>query len=255
MLEPDPGEIRLWSDTLVRALFADSTDAAHALAGLARALGPSITANARLRTVADQIWARAWLKDWKSMRFGARLWVCRPPPIRRPIPMRWSCRLDPGLAFGTGTHPTTALCLEALAARGLSGRSVVDYGCGSGILSIAALKLGAARVTAIDLDPQALLATAENAARNGVADPLTTQEPAAPLPTADYVLANILAGTLIELRPILTAATAVGGELLLSGILIAQAGSVSTAFGPWFDIVATTSREDWCCMRAIRRNS
>ena len=152
VLEPKPGEIRLWSDTLVRALFDESHDAMQSLGRLADRLGPHITACASVQAVKDQDWERAWLADWKPMRFGRRLWVC---PTAADAPQEANAvvvRLDPGLAFGTGTHPTTALCLQFLDAMPLAGRSVIDYGCGSGILGIAALKLGAAQVVAVDLD-------------------------------------------------------------------------------------------------------
>src|ERR1700674_2469216 len=173
VLEPKPGEFKLWSDTLVRALFQELSDTgslgkARNLDRLAARLGAEVAAAARVRPVKDQDWERVWLTDWKSMRFGRRLWVC---PTAADLPDDANAvvvRLDPGLAFGTGTHPTTALCLQILESLTISGRSVIDYGCGSGILGIAALKLGAAHVTAVDLDPQALLATRDNAARNGV---------------------------------------------------------------------------------------
>jgi ribosomal protein L11 methyltransferase len=255
VLEPRPGEIRLWSDTLVRALFDTVTDPAQTLSGLAARLGAALPDAARLRPVADQAWERAWLVDWKSMRFGPRLWVC---PTTAAAPQDSDAivvRLDPGLAFGTGTHPTTALCLEALARLELEAKFVVDYGCGSGLLAIAALKLGAAGVTAVDIDPQALTASRENARRNDVDAALLTQLPDAPIAAADCVVANILAGTLIELRPVLTAACNAGGELLLSGILQTQAAEVAKAYAPWFDMVTTETRDDWCCLRARRRGS
>jgi len=255
VLEPRPGEIRLWSDTLVRALFDTVTDPAQTLSSLAAQFGAAVTDAARLRTVADRAWERAWLVDWKSLRFGPRLWVCPTTAAAPPDSDAVVVRLDPGLAFGTGTHPTTALCLEALARLELAGKSVVDYGCGSGLLAIAALKLGAAIVTAVDLDAQALTASRDNARRNGVDAALLTQSPDAPISPADCVVANILAGTLIELRPVLSAACKAGGELLLSGILRAQAAEVAKAYAPWFDMVTTESRDDWCCLRARRRGS
>lgn len=257
VLEPRPGEIRLWSDTLVRALFdatADAaTDATRHLAELQALLGGELLRSARVRSVADQAWERVWLHDWKPMQFGHRLWVSPWAAALPDDPNAVVVRLDPGLAFGTGTHPTTALCLEALAALDLRDKSVVDYGCGSGILGIAALKLGAARVTAVDLDPQALLASRDNAERNGVSANLVTQDTAQPVPIADCVVANILAGPLLELRPVLTQACKAGGDLLLSGILAHQAEAVIEGYRPWFDIVDSVRREDWCRIRASRR--
>jgi len=272
VLEPKPGEIRLWSDTLVRALFqepcgapvsgvpasgAPSRGAAQNLDRLAACLGADVGAAARVRTVEDQDWERVWLTDWTSMRFGRRLWVC---PHAAPAPLDPDAvvvRLDPGLAFGTGTHPTTALCLQILESLPVVGRTVIDYGCGSGILGIAALQLGAAHVWAVDLDPQALLATRDNAMRNGVerridVQGVDAQGGGADLPPAFCVLANILAGPLIELAPKLTQACEPGGYLLLSGLLTTQAYAVKAAYSPAFDMVQVVERDEWCCIYARR---
>jgi ribosomal protein L11 methyltransferase len=254
VLEPKPDEIRLWSDTLVRALFDQSIEATQSLGRLAQALGAHITECARVRAVAGRDWERVWLKDWKPMRFGRRLWVC---PTEAPAPADPAAvvvRLDPGLAFGTGTHPTTALCLQMLDAMPLAGRSLIDYGCGSGILGIAALKLGAAHVVAVDLDPQALVATRENAARNGVAERLEIQGVPPRLDAASCVFANILADPLIELEPVLSAACLPEADLFLSGLLRSQAYAVKAAYGASFAIVQVIERGDWCGIHA-RRNS
>src|SRR5271155_1154112 len=237
ILEPKPGEVRLWSDTLVRALFQESSDAALNLDRLAATLGPHVTRTARVRAVEDQVWERAWLIGWKSLRFGRRLWVCPTAEEGPADPEAVVVRLDPGLAFGTGTHPTTALCLQILDSLTLAGRTILDYGCGSGILGIAALKLGASHVVAVDLDPQALMATRDNAARNDVASKITVQGIEAPLAGAHCVVANILAGPLIELAPRLTAACENGGHLLLSGLLKTQAYAVKAAYSSNFDMV------------------
>lgn len=255
ILEPGVGEMRLWSDTLVRALFDPGTDAVAALGLLAGALGAHITRHARVREVAAQDWERAWLADWKSLRFGAHLWVVPWDAPAPDDPQAVVVRLDPGLAFGTGTHSTTALCLEALAGSALAGRTVLDYGCGSGILGIAALKLGAAQVWAVDLDPQALLATTDNATRNGVAARLRTVAAGARAPACDCVVANILAGTLIGLAPTLAAACKPGGTLWLSGILSPQADAVAAAYAPLFDVVRVAHRDDWCCIEAVRHDA
>jgi ribosomal protein L11 methyltransferase len=252
VLEPKPGEMRLWSDTVVRALFDESQDAMQSLGRLADRLGPHITACASVQVVKNQDWERAWLADWKPMRFGARLWVC---PTEADAPQEANAvvvRLDPGLAFGTGTHPTTALCLQLLDAMPLAGRSVIDYGCGSGILGIAALKLGASQVVAVDLDAQALLATRENAVRNAVSARLRTQTTPSALEPADLVLANILAEPLIELAPILTRACRIRGDLILSGLLHTQAQAVEAAYGSAFDMVQVVCQDDWCCIHARR---
>jgi ribosomal protein L11 methyltransferase len=264
VLEPMPGEVRLWSDTLVRALFlashgggagsADSasTDAARNLGRLAAVLGPHITETARVRRVENQEWERVWLTGWKSMRFGRRLWVCPTAGEPPDDPNAVVVRLDPGLAFGTGTHPTTALCLQILDSLPVAGRSVIDYGCGSGILGIAALKLGAAHVCAVDLDPQALLATRDNAIRNGISSSIDVQGIEVGLRPAYCVMANILAGPLIELAPTLTEACEPGGYLLLSGLLKTQAYEVKAAYGRAFDRVQVVERDDWCCIYARR---
>jgi ribosomal protein L11 methyltransferase len=269
VLEPKPGEVRLWSDTLVRALFQASyrsgsgsaeaasaepasTDAARTLGRLAAVLGPHITETARVRRVENQEWERVWLTDWKSMRFGRRLWVCPTAAEPPDDPNAVVVRLDPGLAFGTGTHPTTALCLQILDSLPVAGRSVIDYGCGSGILGIAALKLGAAHVCAVDLDTQALLATRDNAIRNGVSSSIDVQGIEVGLRPAYCVMANILAGPLIELAPTLTEACEPGGYLLLSGLLKTQAYEVKAAYGRAFDRVQVVERDDWCCIYAQR---
>jgi ribosomal protein L11 methyltransferase len=254
VLEPKPGEFRLWSDTLVRALFqAEPVNAARNLESLAAVLGPHITATARVHAVKNQDWERVWLADWKSMRFGRRLWVCPTAAEPPDDPNAVVVRLDPGLAFGTGTHPTTALCLQILDSLPVRGRNVIDYGCGSGILGIAALKLGAAHVTAVDLDPQALLATRDNAIRNGVSANIDVRgvDVEGLLP-AYCVMANILAGPLIELAPKLTAACEPGGYLLLSGLLKTQAYEVKAAYACGFDMVQVVERDDWCCIYARR---
>jgi ribosomal protein L11 methyltransferase len=279
VLEPKPGEVRLWSDTLVRALFqtppdAESSDSGAVAAArtlealgavrnlevLAAVLGPHVTQTARVRAVKDQDWERVWLADWTSMRFGRRLWVCPTAADLPEDPDAVVVRLDPGLAFGTGTHPTTALCLQILDSLPLHGRNVIDYGCGSGILGIAALKLGAAHVTAVDLDPQALLATRDNAIRNGVSANIEVQGVSehgdavqdAGLRPAYCVMANSLAGPLIELAPKLTAACEPGGHLLLSGLLKTQAYAVKAAYARGFAKVQVVERDDWCCIYARR---
>jgi ribosomal protein L11 methyltransferase len=258
VLEPKPGEIRLWSDTLVRALFqgpsgdAISLDAARNLDRLATVLGPHITQTARVKAVENREWERVWLTDWTSMRFGRRLWVCPTSAELPDDPDAVVVRLDPGLAFGTGTHPTTALCLQILDSLPIVGRSVIDYGCGSGILGIAALKLGAAHVWAVDLDPQALLATRDNASANGVSSSIDVQGVEGSLRPAYCVMANILAGPLIELAPTLTEACEPGGYLLLSGLLKTQAYAVKAAYGGAFDMVQVVERDDWCCIYARR---
>ena len=256
VLEPKPGEVRLWSDTLVRALFHEPeesrSESKRNLERLAARLGREFSSSACVRPVANQDWERVWLADWKSMRFGRRLWVCPTAAVTPAGADAVVVRLNPGLAFGTGTHPTTALCLQILDSLPVSGREVIDYGCGSGILGLAALKLGAAHVTAVDLDPQALLATRANALRNGVSSRIDVQGIDAGLRTAYCVMANILAGPLIDLAPRLTAACEPGGCLLLSGLLKTQAYAVKAAYAAAFDKVQVVERDDWCCIYARR---
>src|SRR5690606_26158458 len=193
-------------------------------------------------------------------RFGRRLWVC--PGGQRPAAAEIAAagdsavivELDPGLACGTGTHPTTALCLEWLDGADLAGARVIDYGCGSGILAIAALKLGAAHATAVDIDPQALIATRENAERNGVASRLSVQLDCAPLAGGvDVLLANILAGPLESLAPRFAELVRGGGALVLSGVLSSQFATVASSYAPWFDISPATLREDWARLEGVRR--
>jgi ribosomal protein L11 methyltransferase len=232
VLEPKPGEIRLWRDTLVRALFDQSTEPALNLQRLGRALGAEVLGTARVRNVADQAWERVWLEDWKPMRYGRRLWVYPTTAEVPDDPATVVVRLDPGLAFGTGSHPTTSLCLQVLDSLELGGCTVIDYGCGSGVLGIAALKLGAAR--------------------NGVAAHILVQDANSALPRADCVLANILAGPLIELAPRLTAACLEGGHLILSGLLRNQAEAVTAVYATGFDMQQVLTQDEWCCIHARR---
>ena len=253
VLEPKPGEVRLWPETAVIALFDDSLNEADRLALLAPRFDTEFLHSAVARRIEDRAWEREWLKDWKPLRFGRRLWICpteSAPPDQSDAVVVW---LDPGLAFGTGTHATTAQCLEVLDALDIHGRTIIDYGCGSGVLCIAALKLGAASAIGVDLDPQALLAIRDNAARNGVADKIQAQDIGPELPPADCVMANILAGPLVELAPLLAGACKPGGHLILSGILVAQTGELLSAYQPWFDIVANRQREGWTCLHLQRR--
>jgi len=186
------------------------------------------------------------------MQFGERLWIV-PEGLSGPGDEAVVVRLDPGLAFGTGTHPTTALCLEWLAGQTLGGRSVYDFGCGSGILAIAAAMLGAATVRAVDVDPQALLATDANAERNGVRPKLeVTADPGLPRSGTDLLVANILAGPLVELAPDFAAAVRPGGRIALSGILEGQSNTVTAAYRPWFDIALTAMRDGWALLAGQR---
>lgn len=253
VLEPGVGEVRLWPATRMQALYPAGTDAASLGAALARELGLE---DGRIETslLADRAWEREWLRDFHARRFGSRLWVC---PTHEEVhePGAVVVRLDPGLAFGTGTHPSTALCLEWLDANRLSGANVIDYGCGSGVLGIAAALLGAGRVDAFDIDPQALLATADNAEANGVGARLVVHADAAELPQrADLVVANILARTLCELSSELAARLAPGGTILLAGILAEQAEAVACVYASWFHIARCGERDGWVALAGARKS-
>jgi ribosomal protein L11 methyltransferase len=262
VLEPLPGTTPLWPRVRVKALFDGDADRDEIL----RILNSELSSAAPLshvafETLADRAWEREWLKDFKPMRFGQRLWICpggQQPDAEqlRAGPAPVLIELDPGLAFGTGTHPTTALCLEWLDAAKVTGARVIDFGCGSGILAIAAAKLGAAEVLAIDIDPQALLATHDNAERNSVAQLITARLVDADDPSdvpADILLANILAGPLASLAPAFADRVRTGGRLVLSGILRNQAEAVATTYAPWFDIAPVVVRDDWVRLDGVRR--
>jgi len=252
LLEPAPGETPLWQAVRLRAIFAVATNPRIAAATLEAVLGLPPGA-VGIEFVEDRAWEREWLKDFRPMSFGRRLWVC--PAGQRPSGRaQVVLELDPGLAFGTGTHPTTALCLEWLDGAVRDGERVLDYGCGSGILALAALKLGAGHATAFDIDPQALHATRENAAKNGLADRIAVVEHAAGVGGGfDVVLANILSGPLVELAPSLAARSRPGGALVLAGLLARQADEVARAYRPWFDIGPAADREGWVLLAGRRR--
>lgn len=253
ILEPAPGATPLWPQVRLRALFAGTTNPLAILTNFNQQ-GVRTLPHYRFETIADRAWEREWLRDFKPMRFGAHLWVC--PGGQRPADAAATIvELDPGLAFGTGTHPTTALCLEWLASGAANEREVIDYGCGSGILAIAALKLGAAHATAYDIDEQAAVATRENARRNQVTEQLrvlSPQEP--PERAADVVVANILAEPLCTLAPSLTALVRPGGRLVLSGLLRSQQDQVEAAYLDAFDFESAVMREDWVRLVGTRKN-
>lgn len=255
VLEPLPGTTPLWPRVRLKALFDSQVDTDQLLLSLAAEFG-EVLSQARFETLADRAWEREWLKDFKPMRFGKRLWICPGGqlPTAPQAPDAVLIELDPGLAFGTGTHPTTALCLEWLDTADVAGKRVIDYGCGSGILAIAAAKLGARHVSAVDIDPQALIATRDNAERNGVAHLVATQlVEGVSLAPADILLANILAGPLESLAPTFASLVPAGGRLVLSGILRNQAEAVATTYAPWFDIAPAVVRDDWARLDGVRR--
>lgn len=248
ILEPAPGEVRLWPRTVLQALFPAEVAGPEAIIALAAALQMPAE-QIRVERIADRVWEREWLKDFHPMRFGRRLWVVphhSDPPDQ---PEAVMVRLDPGLAFGTGTHPSTALCLTWLDSRLDQGARVIDYGCGSGVLAVAAARLGASAVHAFDIDPQALVATRDNAAANAVEPLVHVHEQAATLPVeVDVVVANILAGTLVELAPSLCALLKPGGQLILAGILRQQVHEVRAGFAPWMELSVFAERDGWSAL-------
>ncbi|WP_192458308.1 50S ribosomal protein L11 methyltransferase [Musicola keenii] len=254
VFEPLPGETRLWGDTDVIGLYDAATDMADVVAELEQhpLLGAGF--HHKIEQLEDKDWEREWMDNFHPMQFGKRLWIC--PSWREiPDPNAVNVMLDPGLAFGTGTHPTTSLCLQWLDGLDLAGKTVIDFGCGSGILAIAALKLGAARAIGIDIDPQAIQASRDNAQRNGVSERLALYLPKdqpADL-SADVVVANILAGPLRELAPLISALPKTGGHLGLSGVLASQAESVAEAYADKFQIDPVAEKEEWCRITGMRR--
>lgn len=252
VLEPLPGEVRLWRTTRLRALFTECSDAAALGRCLAGLLGLD-PARLMTRWVADRAWEREWLKDFHAMRFGERLWIC-PHHEHVTDPQAVIVALDPGLAFGTGAHASTALCLTYLDGHLSRGARVIDYGCGSGVLGIAAARLGAAEVHAFDIDPQALLATRENAATNEVLNRVHVHAQAATLPGGcDLILANILSGTLCALARDFAGLVRAGGEVVLAGILEHEVPDVTAAYGACFDVSRFGGRDGWAGIAGRRR--
>lgn len=254
LLEPAPGEQPLWDEVIAIGLFSAESDLDAIANELRMRLASSTPDTVTTCEVPEQDWERAWMADYHPMRFGKRLWIC-PSWADLPAGAEVILRLDPGLAFGTGTHPTTALCLEWLDANPPSGLKVIDYGCGSGVLAIAALLLGASHCHAVDIDSQALTATRDNAQRNGIAMArLRTSSPEALAGgSADLLLANILSGPLTELAARFAELLRPGGTVVLSGILADQAAAVAAAYGPWFDVAAPTYRDEWARLEGIKR--
>jgi len=254
IFEPGVGELPLWPTITLHALFDEHADRRGLSAALGELLPWLEPDQLSFAEVADQDWERAWMDQFKPMPFGRRLWIYPwniEPPADDDLVI---VRLDPGLAFGSGTHPTTALCLEWLDGLDLAGKTITDYGCGSGILAIAALKLGAASAVGVDNDPQALTASADNAERNGVADRLALFLPEDVIAeAADVFIANILAGPLGELAPTFAAAAKPGAPFAISGILAGQQNELLQRYAEWFDELRVDSREDWVRISGRRR--
>ncbi|WP_439100580.1 50S ribosomal protein L11 methyltransferase [Congregibacter sp.] len=250
LLEPAVGATPLWRAIRITGLFTADTD----MGGVLASLKPlDSAASARVEILEDKDWEREWMQHYEPMRFGERVWIC-PSWKEPPEPEAVNLLLDPGLAFGTGTHPTTAMCLTALDGMSLEGARVVDFGCGSGILGIAALRLGAAQLLAVDNDPQALIATADNAQRNGIDhNQLTIALPgdfdrAHWQGVTDLVLANILAGPLAALSRELCDFLAPGGQLILAGLLDTQADALIEHYSPRLKLSVLQQQAEWVCL-------
>jgi ribosomal protein L11 methyltransferase len=258
VLEPAPGETPLWPATRVRCLFAQAAIAPATPAALASALAARLGIDASLievQPIADRVWEREWLKDFHAQRFGQRLWVC-PHHERVAAPDAVVVMLDPGLAFGTGTHASTALCLTWLDAHPPVDARVIDYGCGSGVLGIAAARLGALAVHAFDIDPQALIATRDNACANDLRARLQIHASASMLPAdRDLLLANILAAPLCALVRRFAALVRPGGQVVLAGLMEGEAAEVTAAYAPCFDVARFAERDGWVCLAGRRRDS
>jgi ribosomal protein L11 methyltransferase len=253
VLEPAPGETPLWPHLTLQALFAVERDPLDLLVALDGKLPEAVLRSARFARLDDRDWTRAWMDHYQPMRFGQRLWIY-PTTVEPPVdPGTVIVRLDPGLAFGTGTHPTTALCLEWLDGVAWNGESLFDYGCGSGVLAVAALRLGAGHAWGLDNDPQALIASHENAQRNEVLDRLTLLSPKSALPApCDRLVANILLNPLVELAERIASTVKSGGQAAFSGMLKGQEVEFIARYQGLFRDFAVTQREDWIRVSAVR---
>ncbi len=262
IFEPGVGAMPLWAELSLTALFPGTTPRELLLHALEAADDGIDWSHVEFREVADQDWERAWMDQYEPLKFGERTWIV---PWNHALPEGADrdgsavVRLDPGLAFGSGTHQTTALCLQwldGLAGRGeLDDATVLDFGCGSGILALAALKLGAAGAVGVDNDPQALIATADNAERNNVRDRLAVYLPEDEPAAMRYpvVVANILASALISLADELAARVAPGGRIALSGILAGQEDEVIARFERAFEQLQVARLDDWIRIDGVRR--
>jgi ribosomal protein L11 methyltransferase len=250
--EPELGTTPLWSSTDVVALFDAETNPDSIVSMLTAMLSPATLPAYRVEAVEDKDWVREWMDNYHPINFGERLWIC-PSWQKPPQADAVNIMLDPGLAFGTGTHPTTALCLNWLDQADVKDKYVIDYGCGSGILAIAAALLGAKKVIGVDIDPQALEATQANAERNGVV--IETYYPEdCPEAPADLLLANILAGPLQSLTPTLASLTKPGAPIVLSGILDSQADLVSQSYQASFHMDSPVTKEEWVRFTGLRHD-
>ncbi len=249
--EPGSDERAGWTRSLLRMLCRPEEDVTKLVAAAAAAAGLAGTPAYRTETIADEDWVRRTQSQFQPVQVSARLWVV-PSWHQPPDSAAINIHIDPGLAFGTGTHPTTKLCLQWLEANLSGGEQVIDYGCGSGILAIAAIKLGAGSATGIDIDAEAVATAQYNSERNQVVATFLSADTALHA-EADVVVANILANPLVLLAPALTGHTRRGGRIVLSGILVTQAEEVIAAYRPEFELQAFALDEGWVCLTGRRR--
>jgi ribosomal protein L11 methyltransferase len=254
ILEPAPGETPVWKNTIVTGLFEQPEINEALVTQIETSLG-ECEHTLTLEILEDQNWERAWMDHYHPMQFGKRLWVC-PWHIDPPEPDAVNLRLDPGLAFGTGTHPTTSLCLAWLDQNIQQQKTLLDFGCGSGILAIAALLLGVSHAEGVDIDPQAIDASLANAKANHVDERLqlftAAQQNKQDFKQYEIVVANILSGPLVELAPTLAQHTQNNGDIVLSGILKEQADEVLNAYSPFFTMNAPVVQDDWVLLHGCR---
>lgn len=253
VLEPAPGEIRLWDELQAVALFAQGVSKQQISLSVCPLLGLEQLPENAISLLEDQVWERAWMDSFKPMKFGERLWIC--PTHHEPLDSSAiNLRLDPGLAFGSGTHATTALCLEWLARANIVDKTVLDFGCGSGVLAIAALLLGADRVAATDIDSQAMQATEDNAKLNEVRDKLTLVS-ADELVNNQYdiLIANILYQPLLELRELFSDLLPSGSTIVMSGILQEQSSLLLAEYSDYFEFDEPKVKDGWACLSGRRR--
>ena len=248
----------LWDSLVLCALFEEDTELGELLSWLGGNASIVNRASLEIEKIEDQAWERSWMDNFSAMQFGEKLWIC-PSWQEPPDPTATNIMLDPGLAFGSGSHATTALCLQWLATQDLQGKDIVDYGCGSGILAIAAALLDAQSVQGVDNDPQAVLATNDNCERNGLLqgrvgtflpeeyDSISTPE------SVDILLANILAAPLLSLASKFASLVKPKGSIILSGLLAEQADAITEVYSEWFEMSAAVQREDWIRLSGIKR--
>jgi len=254
--EPLPGETPVWQYSIMTGMFEQNQQGEDLYEKLLELLPEHQSATASRSILEDQDWERVHLEHFNPIHCADNLWII-PSWLQPPDPAAINIQLDPGLAFGTGSHPTTALCLAWMAHNNFHNLSVIDYGCGSGILSIAACKLGAKQVFGVDIDPQAVDASIDNARRNGIDPDLLQVSLASNFNTArvDLLIANILSGPLVELAPKFASMVKSGGKILLSGILKTQVNDIKCAYQSCFDLDPESEREDWASVTGTRKNA